>query len=295
MPEETLDGLGDRLKAADRVLHQSSLHITYFFWVDEQTIDSEICEALNYALISNAFPDRGVWCWAALPKFSEEQSEVKEDIVNSEIEVASMLCTGEAVAEHARLLLLLAREATDMRMQMLGTMGGSAEQRARGAALAEEYRGNARRITDQIVNHFRAYVSNLLVAGDRRESIASFPNLKQAHDTLKPLWKEAKKLATEARRSKIRQDGWRDEVRAFFARHGFAQVDDDLIARLDDPDTWPEDLCAALERHGAEGKPYDIGLEHAARFCGFPGYADYALTLRQLKQKLKNGYARKNG
>lgn len=298
MSEENLDGLMERFKAAEMrdpsSVHRSSMHIYYLFWGDERTIDGETREVLNYALISKSLAEGGVWCWAPLPKFSKELSAEREFTVNAEIEAARKLCTAEAVAEHGRLLLLLAREATDWRMGMLETIGGSSDQRAHGASYTEEYRSKARRLTDQLVNHFRAYVSNVLVCGERVGAV-SFANLKETHDALKTLWKEASKIATQARRSKLRRDGWRDEVRSFFERHGFEQVDGDLITRLDDPDTWPIDLHDALERHGADSKPYDIALEHAARFCGFPGYTDYSLTLRRLKQKLKNGYIAKNG
>src|SRR5262245_13908038 len=112
--EENLGSLLERIKAADlcepsNVLHQSNLQVTYFFWVDERVIDGEPCEALNYAFLSKALPEGCVWRWAPLPKFPAELGAEKEATVKAEIEATRLLWTESAVAEHGRLLLLLAR------------------------------------------------------------------------------------------------------------------------------------------------------------------------------------------
>lgn len=296
MVEGNLDEIFDRLEAAElrepsNVLHQSSIGITCFFWVDDRMLDGEIRDVLNYALVSKQLPNGGVWYWVPIPRCLDDALWAKEIVVNNEIEAARQIYTGEAVAEYAHLLLLIVCENAEMRMEnheILGVWEKSPQQRELAALLAKKNREWARSFADQIGKDARNYFSDLLEMGGARDFL-TFGNLQQMHDVLKRLWKEASKIATQARRSNLRRNGWRDEVRLFFARQGVYGINDDLITRLDDPGAWPDDLTSTLEKHGAEGKPYDIALEHAARMVGSPSYENYSLTLRQLKEKLKNG------
>jgi hypothetical protein len=123
---------------------------------------------------------------------------------------------------------------------------------------------------------------------DGRSSKFSLSNLVFHHYVLKPLWQRASELAKSAQHSKVPRyrKEWKEEVRNFFEEHGYPEIDDDLIRRLDMPSNWPDELAITLEKHGAETKPYDIALEHAARQCDLK-YSHYDLTLRQLKNQLK--------
>jgi hypothetical protein len=288
MIEENFDDLVARITEAEKrrdVVHRSRLSIHYRFWVDERMFDGIFCKVLNFAFISKALPEGFVWYWSRLPKFPPGTEETAQFYMEAEAEAAHLLCGACAVAEYGRALLFLASEATEWRTAMVDQIGRPVD----GIELLKEHNKEAAALADKITGRVRDHAMKVLAAEDGRKVAFSFPNLDEAHQKLKVLWREAAGIAKEALKSKLpeRRAAWKAEVQAFFQRFGFHPVDDDLVTRLDDPDKWPDDLHDKLIRHGAEGKPYDIALEHAARLYGFPPYSDYALSLRQLKEHLK--------
>jgi hypothetical protein len=100
-------------------------------------------------------------------------------------------------------------------------------------------------------------------------SKADYLCLKHHHERLKPIWKEAKRIAREARNSNetTRRTRWKDAVTGTY---GSENLPDDLIDHLTLPDEWP---------------PSDLALVHAGRLC-VPNVSP-PYSLKVLKEKLK--------
>ena len=88
------------------------------------------------------------------------------------------------------------------------------------------------------------------------------------YDRLKPIWREAKKIAKAAQMSKerTRQQRWKEEVMTIYQEQDLPA---DLIDLLAIPQATP---------------PADLALAHAARIC----IPDAAYSLKVLKAKLKH-------
>jgi hypothetical protein len=93
--------------------------------------------------------------------------------------------------------------------------------------------------------------------------------LHKNHERLKPIWREAKRIAREARKSKevTRQQRWKEQIAEVYKAEN---LPDDLIDHAAPPNEW---------------KPSDIALVHAGRLC-VPN-ASPAYSLKRLKEKLK--------
>jgi hypothetical protein len=87
------------------------------------------------------------------------------------------------------------------------------------------------------------------------------------YERLKPIWREAKRAARTALKSKeaTRRKRWKEEVAAIYAEE---KLPDDLIERLAPSEDTP---------------PADLALMHAARLC----VPDAAYSLKVLKEKLR--------
>jgi hypothetical protein len=90
--------------------------------------------------------------------------------------------------------------------------------------------------------------------------------LESNYERLKPIWKEAKRIAVAAQKSKesTRSQRWQEEVKGTYP-----DLPGDLVERLSAP-------------RSDEAKPADIALTHAARLC-----IPVILSLRSLRDELK--------
>jgi|GEM_PF-2618507 hypothetical protein len=93
--------------------------------------------------------------------------------------------------------------------------------------------------------------------------------LQKHHERLKPIWREAKRIAREARKSKevTRQQTWKEQVTAAYRAEN---LPDDLIDHAAPPKEWP---------------PSDLALVHAGRICVPQVSPPY--SLKKLKEKLR--------
>jgi hypothetical protein len=98
---------------------------------------------------------------------------------------------------------------------------------------------------------------------------ADYLCLQKRHERLKPIWREAKRIAREARKSKevTRQQRWKEQVAEVYKAEN---LPDDLIDHVTPPDEWP---------------PSDLALVHAARICLPQVSPPY--SLKKLKEKLR--------
>jgi hypothetical protein len=272
---------------AGKVVHESKLTIEYIFWIGEEDFNGLPHKVLNFGLIveSSGSPE-GFSCFGRLPDLPDVLLLDKDRGILDELETIRRLCTERSVVCHARELLALASYAISGWTRLF-------EQGDRVDHPIDLLKQINRENKDLAVKFGKgAYqlASDILNVVDMRELHVWFPKLTECHEKLKALWSTASKLAKQARKEEQRRDSWKEEVQDFFARHGFSPVPDDLITRLDERRNWPDDLCKKLADHGADTRPYDIALEHAARLCGCPGYRGYDLTISSLKKQLKSGY-----
>jgi hypothetical protein len=140
-----------------------------------------------------------------------------------------------------------------------------------------DYSEQPRKTLDEVVRelepfwrHIKAHMN--LTPGGRQNikhtwRMRDYACLSVHYDRLKPIWREAKRIAKEAQNSKerTRQKRWKEEVAAIYQEQDLPA---DLIDLLEVPQATP---------------PADLALTHAARKC----IPEATYSLKVLKEKLR--------